>query len=874
MGEAWTYATLVGELARRGSEPALLIIRDGAVRAVAGARVADEARRFAAGLRAAGLRPGDRVAVHLPNGLAAIVSRFAIGLLGAVAVPIDDLGNADEARKVMRDAGCGRIIASMAHAAALAALLAAEPEAERPAIIVAGDGERLQDRFLWWRDMFGQPDEEVAAVEEDTAALLVYTSGTTGAPKGFALTYANLRANLDALCATGIVGPEDRVLLPLPLHHVYPYVVGLLTPLTTGAAVVLPETATGPDIVKALGRAQATILIGVPRLYTAILDGLNARVAERGRIAARAFGLLLRMAIAARRRFGLAVGRRFFRSLHARIGPRLRVLISGGAKLEPDAVERLDALGWEVLSGYGLAETTSIFTGNLPGAKRIGTEGKALGDGRIRIADPDGEGVGEIQLKGSCVFSGYIDNPEANAAAFAADGWFRTGDLGRLDADGFLTVTGRAKELIVLGGGKNVYPEDVERVLGESPYVKEIAVLDHGGALVGIVLPDRVALREAGYTATEDALRVDIAARARALPAYQRLAGLAVARSPLPRTRLGKFQRFHLPNLYADLKAGRRPKAERTALASEDQALLADRRARIIWAMLAEREAALSPDMSLELDLGMDSLRWMSFAMRIEEKAGIRLDEAAMQRIATVRDLLKEALNAPPAKPDPGAAALPSATVAEGTLARAARVAAYALLALAMRGYFRLTVEGSGNLPRTGPFLIAANHVSDLDPGLLLAALPRGLRRRLRWGGDSGRLFRSPLRRWISRVMGIFPVDERRPQTALDGALTVLRAGAVLPWFPESWRSPDGTLQRFMPGVGQIMLDTDISAVPTYIDGAFAALPRGRRLPKRVGVTIRFGRPIRMRDLALTGPEDEWPAKIADALRAEVKRLS
>jgi long-chain acyl-CoA synthetase len=283
--------------------------------------------------------------------------------------------------------------------------------------------------------------------------------------------------------------------------------------------------------------------------------------------------------------------------------------------------------------------------------------------------------------------------------------------------------------------------------------------------------------------------------------------------------------------------------------------------------------------MSLELDLGMDSLRWMTFALRIEEKIGIHLDETAMQRITTVRDLLREVVAAPAIRNGNNVEGLGSPPVAAGGGAILLRICVFAVLALIARLYFHLRVEGRENIPRTGPIVLAANHASDLDPGFLAAAVPVGLRRRLRWGGDVGRLFVSPFVSWISRVMGIFPVDERRPLAALDAAASVLRSGAVLPWFPESWRSPDGTIQQFLPGIGKLLLDTDVPVLPVYIAGAFDALPRGKRWPRPVTVTVKFGRPLRVKDLipmyAGAGQSsDDLAGQVADALRAEVIRLA
>src|SRR5690606_26352648 len=360
------------------------------------------------------------------------------------------------------------------------------------------------------------------------------------------------------------------------------------------------------------------IMIGVPRLYTALVGGLEGRVAARGTLAKRLFQALVALSALLRRRFGIKAGRILLGSLHRQIGPDLRVMISGGAQLEPAVFRRLEALGWEVLSGYGLAETASIFTGNVPGAKVIGSEGRPLKGGEIRIAppaegEPGPEGEGEILLRGASVFAGYRNNPEANAAAFTEDGWFRTGDLGRLDERGFVYVTGRSKELIVLGGGKNVFPEELEKIYGDSPYFRELAVLERNGALVALIVPDAEAMRASGYTRVEDVVRVTLADKGRALPSYQRLSGFAVSREPLPRTRLGKYQRFRLGELYERARRGEtRPRPP--ALSPEDRALIAGGPAAEVWKILTERytERGLSMDASPTLDLGVDSLEWMT----------------------------------------------------------------------------------------------------------------------------------------------------------------------------------------------------------------------------------------------------------------------
>src|SRR5690606_17598517 len=247
------------------------------------------------------------------------------------------------------------------------------------------DAETETDGAVPWTALFGAPlDPMPAAAPEDPVALF-YTSGTTGRPKAVPLTHANILSNLDGILAMGVVRPGDRVLLPLPLHHSYPFIVGMLAPLMSGAAIVLPAGITGPQLARALQEAEVATIVGVPRLYRAIADGLAARVAGRGRLAAAAFEAMLRASVVARARFG-----------------------------------------FEVLSGYGLVETASIATFNPRGRNRMGSAGLPAPGVSIRIADPDAEGRGEVQIRGPNVFSGYRNNPEANATAFTADGWFRS----------------------------------------------------------------------------------------------------------------------------------------------------------------------------------------------------------------------------------------------------------------------------------------------------------------------------------------------------------------------------------------------------------------------------------------------------------------
>jgi long-chain acyl-CoA synthetase len=799
-----------------------------------------------------------------------VIARLGVAAAGALAVALDDLATEDEIAATLRDSFARRVFASPAHAATVARLV--------PGIAIHVLADAGADGGQGWRDLTADEDAPPPTIGNDAEAMLVYTSGTTGAPKPFALTYANIAANVDALVGAGVVTPGDRVLLPLPLHHVYPLVVGVLTPLSAGAAVVFPAAVTGAEIATAMRVARATIVVGVPRLYAALLDGIETRAAARGRLAGALFRRLLRLSMAGRR-WNLRLGRLLFGAVHSRLGPSLRVLVSGGAKLEAPLIRRLEGLGWQVLSGYGLAETASIFTGNLPGKRKIGSEGLPLGQGRIRIGAPDapdvnGGGVGEIQLKGASVFAGYR-REEANRDVFTEDGWFRTGDLGRLDEDGYVYITGRAKEVIVLGGGKNVFPDELEKHYGASPYIREIAVLERNGALVALILPDLAALQAEGKTRPEQAISVALTSAAQRLPSFQRLAGFALVREALPRTRLAKYQRFLLPELYEAAQAGkeRRPSGAAIEPTPEDRALLARPPAAEILKLLERRypQAGVTLDASPQLDLGIDSLEWMGLAAELESRFSLRIPDAALGQITTVRELLAAAADSSARQPQSAATEADLRWIAPpGPGGRLLGCIVYWLNRVLLRALFGLRTQGLERIPTTGPTIIIANHVSDLDPLVLAAVLPWRQMRRSWWGGDAVRLFGSAAMRRLAHAAQIFPVDELAPARALDLGTRVLARGETLIWFPESWRSPDGTVQEFLPGIGVLVARSGATIVPAYIAGAFEAMPRDRRLPRLVPIRVRFGEALP----AARFGDGATPQEIAAALRAAVARLA
>jgi long-chain acyl-CoA synthetase len=927
-----TLEDLVASFESRGNAEAVEAFGLEAASSISYAALHDRIRRTAAGLAARGIGAGDFVLICGPNGPAWITAYFATVCAGAAAIPLDDQSGKETVAAVLRHSGAKFAFTTKLHIDDLAG------SAEAPQSYALLDDESPDGDTHSLGRLAADGDGAEASSEaqssdrsRDRIASLLYTSGTTGTPKAVPLTHANLLSNANALMEADLIRPSDRVLLPLPLHHSYPFTVGLLLVLGTGATIVLPSGISGPEITGALKAGHATAMLGVPSLYAAVWQGIEAQAQARGERTARMFRRLLGVSRAARRFTGLKLGKWLFRPIHANIGTRLRILGCGGAKLDAELAENLETLGWTVLSGYGLTETSPVLTFNSRKRRKLDSEGRPIPGVEIRIhEDASGSKArtasaadrtaadrtaadrtaadrtaadrtaadrtdrtaaartdaaraaasranGEILARGANVFAGYLKNPAATEAAFTPDGWFRTGDLGWIDAEGFLHVAGRLKEVIVLPDGKNVFPEDVEPAYA-SPLLREIAILEQDGALVALVVPDEDEVRRRGGLSAVRMLGDELERAERRLPRYQRIADFRAVREALPRTRLGKLRRHLLPEIYE--RAAKRPLEEQpVALSPEDERLInASEKTRAIWEWLEQRypDRHLYLDMSPQLDLAIDSLGWVSLTLELEQRFGISMPGAAVSRVLTLRDFLTEVRRAEqsPAAVRPAAAVVRAAPARPGPLTRAFGAALFALDRAVMRALFRIRVEGADTLPRNASIVVTPNHVSYLDPPAIAASLPRSVLARVHWAGWVGVMYSGPVRRLISRATRVFAVD---PDQDLAGAIgtaqAVLREGGSLVWFPEGRRSPEGSLLPFRPGIGVLLKGQDALVVPAFIQGTHEAWPITRRLPRPGAVKVTFGSAVSVAALVAEGEGGSEEARIVAALEDRLRRL-
>lgn len=884
-----TLQTFVRALAAQGNRPALLAFHQPTIETWSFAELSDAATRLASGLLEAGLRTGEPVAIYSPNRVEWIIACLALLDAGAVPVPIDSQMASDDLAHVIEDSGARRLITIRPLADRLTT-----QGLHRDRSIILLDAEKDDPRS--WQQFRREPVRTGPSVKPENPALMFYTSGVSGRPKGVPLSHRNLMSNLRALLTTQVYRPDERLLLPLPLHHVYPFMIGLLAPFALGLPVILPHSLTGPQILRALREGRVTALVGVTRLYAALYTTIEQQVRQKGRILSAAFHGMLTLSALLVRYGNIRLGPQLFAPLRAQVAPELRTLVYGGAGLPPDLAWRLAGLGWQIAGGFGLTETSPILTLIAPGSRHIDTAGTPLPGVHIRIADPDqASGQGEIQARGPNVFAGYLHLPHKTVEAFTQDGWFRTGDLGSIDKNGCVRLVGRASSRITLPGGEKIWPERVEDILDGASSIRETGVLAYEGRLVGVIVPRAASIQAGERDAATRLIRAEVEARLRLLPSYCRLTDFTLSLDPLPRTRLGKIQRHKLNDLFA---AGKQRQDKVLVesrpipielMAPEDRQLLEDSVPLRTWNWLAGRFPAvrLTPDTALSLELGLDSLEWMSMTLELRDLVGIDLSEEALQRIGTVRDLLREASEAEQAT---SAAIDPTVQLAQpdelldprqrrwltegGWFIRGLGTVLFGLDRLLMRALFDLEIRGAQRIPAQGPCVLTPNHASLLDAPAIIAALPASFMNRTYWGGWTGIMFRDPVMRFVSRATRVFPVDQSsRPLANLGLGATVLARGHNLVWFPEGRRSPDGTLRPFQPGIGLILAAHPVPVVPVRIEGSFAALPPGAWWPRRRRITIIFGRTFNPAALAGQSEGAERYRQIAAALHEHVAEL-
>lgn len=482
-------------------------------------------------------------------------------------------------------------------------------------------------------------NEAPPPAKAEDLAVLIYTSGTTGAPKAIPLTHGNINAESTKVQEVMCISDREVVLSLLPLFHAYSQIVNLWLATIIGAQVVYLAELSSAAIERALAESGATALVGVPRLWYLFHKKIFDAVHTQPPLLRILFRVMLALNGLLRDWLRLNAGRFLFRRIHRSFGGKLRLAVSAGASFDEDVALEFHRMGFTILQGYGLTETSGAVTVTHFEDNKIGSVGTPLNGVEVRIDEPNGEGIGEVLIRGPVVMSGYYRNPEANREAFTPDGWFRSGDLGRFDKQGHLYIVGRKKDVIKLPSGKNVFPEDVEAHYEHSPFVSEVCVLgvkddssQFKGAekLCGVVVPNFDYLKAQHIGNAREWVVWELENLGRELPEYQRVHDFVLRAEPLPRTTTRKIRRFELRGQLEGLRdqEGNGPESKAIVVSEADRALMDSPAGRATLAAVEQhvRDIPLiQPHLNFEIDLGLDSLARAECFASVEQSLGIEL---------------------------------------------------------------------------------------------------------------------------------------------------------------------------------------------------------------------------------------------------------
>ena len=929
----------------------------------------ERVQRLGAALRAAGYGEGNRIAICMENRPAWPVAYLAGWYAGAVTVPLDPALDESVLGRLLAHSGARACVTS---AALRAKIEGACAELDEPPVLLTPNGPAGGDDDIgYWdgepgddggsgdgeesgRDDGGSGDSEESGRDEggfgdgegprrgssagpairslsdlvageagvgdewdprrsgpDDLGSIMYTSGTTGAPKGVMIRRDAVLENLRAGIKRVRFSEEDRFLGILPLFHVLPLITNCLGPLYLGARVVFLAELTAERIMAAFGRHRITVFVCVPAFFYRFHDRLTGTLQQAPPLQRRIAGALLGLCRLVRRVTGYRLGRLLLAKAHRPFGGQMRLFITGGAKMNAQVFDDFLDWGFTLAQGYGLTEATAILTATPLNELRGDTVGRPVEGVELRIHEPDEEGIGEIWATGPSLMEGYYQDPEATAAALQ-DGWLRTGDLGRLLANGHLQITGRAKDVIVLASGKNIYPDELEGYYGQNELVEEICVVGiadeagRGERLHAVVVPNLEAARQRGYVNVREMIKWELESMGAELPGPQRLTSLEIRNEPLPRTPTRKIKRFELRD---EITRRRAEGGDRRSAGTEAEAAKAadDGTAEPDWAgqvrAIVARHAkadSVSRDDHLDIDLGLESLDRMELLAELEQTLAVRLGEATAGEVHSVGELI-DAIGAGlqegggttvgagevagGAAPEGGGAGGGGGPMTAERGDRWSRILAEApdgidvhlrprrltdwLIWLVLRKWRVLwslvagyRVNGVEQLPDEYPFMICANHASYADPTFLCMALPHRVLARVFFVGYS-EYFEGPLGRQFGKLVRNIPIDPNRNlERAMQAAAEGLRHGMVLVIFPEGGRSLDGSVREFRRGAAILARHLDVPLVPAGISGAHEVWPRGGKF-RRHPVSVAFGEPIAPAD-----HDDE--AELTEALQARV----
>ena len=669
-------------------------------------------------------------------------------------------------------------------------------------------------------DENSQENLVINSPEKEDIALILYTSGTTGKPKGVMLTFDNIWANVGSLDVYKMYEDTDVFLALLPMHHILPLLGTGIMPLLYSATIVFLEDISSAALIDAMKKYKVTMMIGVPKLWEVmhkkIMDTINSK-----RITKFIFKL-------AKMVNSLSFSKLIFKKVSEGFGGHIKFFVSGGSKLNPQITKDFYTLGIKICEGYGMTETSPIISYTPKNNIVFDSAGKVIKDVEVKIADDN-----EILVKGRNVMKGYYKNPEATAEIIDKDGWLHTGDLGKLEND-YLYITGRKKEMIVLSNGKNINPIEIEsKISSMTNLISEIVVTEYNSILTAVIHPDLEKVKEEKIGNIYENLKWEVVDKYNQKTSdYKKILDVKILNEDFPKTKIGKIKRF----MIADMLDGKIEKQERKPEPDFEEynkikKYLVDIKGKDVYF-----------DSHIEIDLGMDSLDMVEFQYFLDLNYGIKEDNL-ISKYPTLLELAnyikdnrnqekignldwKEILN------KDTSAKLPSSSF----------IAVFFkfLSFIVFKTFFRVKVKGKEKIEKDKPTIFVANHQSFLDGFLFNYSVPLKVMKKTYFLATVIH-FKSSIMKFMADSSNVVLVDMNKDIAEVMQILAkLLKKNKNIAIFPEGTRTRDGKIDKFKKSFAILAKELNVDIQPYVIDGAYELFPAGKKFPRPGKITIEF----------------------------------
>ncbi len=755
-----------------------------------------------------------KIAVFSENRPEWVYSFYSIWKNRCIAITIDFMSTPDEVAYILNDAQPEFVFCS----------------SETKKLLIS-----IQNKLNYTVNLLVFEEINLGSIAEDNSefivpdvlktALIIYTSGTTSTPKGVMLSYDNLLANVEAVVDANIYREDVRVMVLLPLHHALPLMGTMVIPLFVNATIAFSPSLNAEDLIATLQKFKITMIIGVPRFYTLLRRKIKDKINQKF-ITRLLFNICEKVD-------SYGFSKIIFGKVHKNFGGHLDTLVCGGAALDYEVERDFRTLGFEILVGYGMTECAPMISFPRPRRAKIGASGQQLSCNEIKVVD------NEIVTRGRNMMQGYYNKP-LETAEMIRDGWLYTGDLGFLDDQGYVFITGRKKELIILSNGKNISPVEIEEKIAEiSDIVHENAVFAKGDAIHLIIHPDKNKIEHIKTEELEEYIKWNI------VDVYNKKAAQSkkISRSyvvfdDLPRTRLGKIKRYELEKFLQNINVTQKIKTEEPTF---EEFLMIKKYLREL------KTIEVHASDHLELDLALDSLDKVSFQLFLKTSFGLDLSTEELGKFANIT-ALAEYVKGHKLKTETESIdwsnifrqkielKLPKSWVTHQMLKS---ISKYIL-----KVYFRIKSEGINNIP-DGPAIIAPNHQSFFD-GLFVSIFLKNSQLKEMYYYAKEKHVNTKLLKFIADKHNVIVMDLNNDlMTSLQKLAEVLKQGKKIMIFPEGTRSKDGELGSFKRAFAILARELNVPIVPVLIKGAYEALPTGSIIPKPFkSIKVKFLQPV------------------------------